>query len=98
MLQELDRPNVQNITETNCRCKLRGTCGLACAHEILVYYNTGRQTPLESIDFFWSRLDVDRVVSVTQYDESIVDGEANLLKKRYIKQSNDVKANYLRKK
>ena len=97
MLLEIDRPNFQYIIETNCGCRLRRTCGLSCAHEILVYYNIGGEIPLESIDFFWRKLDVEREVPKTPYDESDFEGEAELLKKNYNKQSNDVKATYLQK-
>nr|KAJ0215647.1 hypothetical protein LSAT_V11C300128980 [Lactuca sativa] len=75
----------QNITEANCGCKLRRTCELVCFHEILVYYNTGRQIPLESIDTFWRRLEVENVVPVTRNDESAFDDEVDLLKKSYNK-------------
>nr|KAJ0200547.1 hypothetical protein LSAT_V11C600321260 [Lactuca sativa] len=43
------------------------------------------------------RLEVEKSVPVTRYDESAFDGEADHLKKSYNNQPNDVKANYLQK-
>nr|KAJ0213870.1 hypothetical protein LSAT_V11C400176790 [Lactuca sativa] len=59
LLPRLSQHSLQK--NINCGYQLRRTYGLACAHKILVYCNTGRQIPLESIDYFWRRLDVEKV-------------------------------------
>lgn len=42
-----------------CKCNLRKTCGLPCAHELTEYVREDKPIPLTAVDDFWKKLDME---------------------------------------
>ncbi|KAL1149138.1 hypothetical protein V6Z11_A10G172200 [Gossypium hirsutum] len=93
---ELQRSNRHQLDSLNCGCKLRYSCGLSCACMLLVYLNSGECIPLDSIDVFWRKLNLSPSTSV-ENEDICYDGELEMFKENFTKQSKAGKKSLLRK-
>lgn len=58
ILAETKRVDVVGVDFTACRCVLKCTHRLPCAHEIAEYSRQGHPIPLESVHVHWRKLDI----------------------------------------
>ncbi|TYH42281.1 hypothetical protein ES332_D11G053800v1 [Gossypium tomentosum] len=93
---ELQRSNRHQLDSSNCGCKLRHSCGLPYACMLSVYLNSGECIPLDSIDVFWRKLDLSPSTSV-ENEDICCDGELEMFKENFTKQSKAGKKSLLRK-
>ncbi|KAG8500818.1 hypothetical protein CXB51_002927 [Gossypium anomalum] len=94
---ELQRSTRHQLDSSNCGCKLRHSCGLPCACMLSVYLNSGGECiPLDSINVFWRKLDLSPSTSV-ENEDICCDGELEMFKENFTKQSKARKKSLLRK-
>ncbi|KAH1082244.1 hypothetical protein J1N35_022005 [Gossypium stocksii] len=93
----LQQSSRHQLHSSNCGCKLRHSCGLPCACILLVYLNSGGECiPSDSIDVFWRKLDLSPSTSV-ENEDICSDGELEMFKENFTKQSKAEKKSLLRK-
>ncbi|KAL1070883.1 hypothetical protein V6Z11_D11G053900 [Gossypium hirsutum] len=92
---ELQRSNRHQLDSSNCGCKLRHSCGLPYACMLSVYLNSVCIL-LDSIDVFWRKLDLSPSTSV-ENEDICCDGELEMFKENFTKQSKAGKKSLLRK-
>jgi len=63
--------NTSSADAKACKCVLRKTHGLPCAHELAEFARISMPIPLECIDYFWRKLEMSPLVSIDH--EVIVD-------------------------
>jgi len=71
IVEEFKRINAFGVDANDCKCILRKTQGLPCAHELAEYTRVNMPIPLESIDGYWRKLDMSPLVSTDH--EIVVD-------------------------
>ncbi|OVA14297.1 Transposase [Macleaya cordata] len=82
---ELNRSEDVDIGVASCKCVLRSTHGLPCAHELIQYAKEGRPIPLSAIDSQWKQLSVVPLVE-KRIDFDFLP-EVQLLRQRWIEAS-----------
>ena len=68
IFKEFERSKAVGIFSENCRCQLRTSYGLPCAHEQAIYFNKGHPIPLDSVDKFWRKLELSPCISLEDDD------------------------------
>ena len=71
IVKESKRINTIGVDVKACKCILRKTHGLPCAHELAEFAKTNLPIPLECIDVFWRKLDMSPLMSIDR--EAVVD-------------------------
>ncbi|XP_038688749.1 uncharacterized protein LOC119987916 [Tripterygium wilfordii] len=93
---EFERSKVVGEDINSCRCKLRTSNGLSCAHELAIYTNEDRPIPLACIDKFWPKLDL--LPSVSHVNDDIdCSVELQMFTEQFKHQSRSGKVSLLRK-
>ncbi|XP_038683661.1 protein FAR1-RELATED SEQUENCE 5-like [Tripterygium wilfordii] len=93
---EFERSKVVGEDIYSCRCKLRTSNGLPCAHELAIYTNEDRPIPLACIDKFWKKLDL--LPSVSHVNDDIdCSVELQMFTEQFKHQSRPGKVSLLRK-
>lgn len=64
IVEESNRINSIGVDAIACRCILRRTYGLPCAHELAEYSRINQPIPLDIIDSYWRKLDITPLVSI----------------------------------
>ena len=93
---EFERSTVVGEDVYSCRCKLRTSNGLPCAHELAIYTNEGRPIPLGCIDEFWKKLDLLPCVSPRDGDINC-SVDLQMFVEQFQHQSRPGKVSWLRK-
>ncbi|KAJ0548314.1 putative OTU domain, MULE transposase domain, FHY3/FAR1 family [Helianthus annuus] len=93
-VNEIEKLKLYNRT---CACRLYTSCGLSCACRLEPYTTNGQMIPLELIDPFWRKLNLDSIVEPSKVDSSDLDGEFALLKQHLSAQPRELKKNLIQK-
>lgn len=96
MLQEYHHAQSVGLFSGNCSCLLRTCYGLPCAHEQMLYFNKGLPIPIDSIDVFWTKLDLSACQTL-QDDNIGCEDEVRMFTEQFNKQSRAGKFSFLRK-
>ncbi|KAM0004826.1 putative FHY3/FAR1 family protein [Helianthus debilis subsp. tardiflorus] len=93
-VNEIEKLKLYNRT---CECRLYTSCGLPCACRLEPYTMNGQMIPLELIDHFWRKLNLDSIVEPSKVDSFDLDGEFALLKQHLSAQPRELKKNLIQK-
>ena len=79
-----------------CRCQMRTSHGIPCAHEQAIYLRNGNRIPLESVHTFWKKFDLNPYISLE--DEAVdIDVEVQASNTQSKKQSRSGKFSWMQK-
>ncbi|XP_022014448.1 uncharacterized protein LOC110913941 [Helianthus annuus] len=90
---------IENLKLSNgtCACRLYTSYGLPSACRLEPYTTNGQMIPLELIDPFWRKLNLDSILKLSEVDCFDLDDELAFLKQHLIAQPREVKKNLLQK-
>lgn len=83
ILDESKRANDTGIDTSLCKCVIRSTHGLPCAHEIAEYKRDFRPIPLSSVHSHWMKLNLKSSQPTSNFFQISIDDEMNAIWSRF---------------